>query len=76
LFERLAQLGTVVFAPLAASRKTFLHPALASWRTRAPTLWPSVETRAFKPSDFGSELLIKCTRAEAGRREGAPLPFP
>jgi hypothetical protein len=35
-----------VFAPLATSRTTFLHPALVSWRTCASTLWPSVDTLA------------------------------
>src|SRR6202040_717597 len=35
-----------VFAPLATSRNTFLHPALVSWRTWASTLWPSVDTLA------------------------------
>ena len=35
-----------VLAPLATSRNTFEHPALASWRTCASTLCPSVETLA------------------------------
>src|SRR6202022_3850278 len=37
-----------VFAPLATSRNTFLHPALVSWRTWASTLWPSVDTLAYR----------------------------
>jgi hypothetical protein len=45
--QRAAKLGAVGLRPAATSRNIFSHPASASWRTCAATLWPSVETLAY-----------------------------
>src|SRR5256885_1212351 len=44
--DRAAQLGAVTPRTARVSRKTFSAPAARSCFTCAPTLWPSVETRA------------------------------